>query len=79
MYCLRVFIVCTRTTLFIINVYHDYISVFIEIYVCIPSFTSIGWCISELYAHLYPYHNVWPEAVYCCFTRTTMFTMLFTC
>ena len=27
-----------------------------------------------------PVHrNVWPEAVYCCFTRTTLFTELFTC
>ena len=26
----------------------------------IPSFTSIGSCISELHVHLYPYHNVWP-------------------
>ena len=24
-----------------------------------------------------PYRNVWPEAVYCCFTRTTSFTILF--
>ena len=38
----------------------------------IPSFTSIGWCISELYAHLYPYHNVWPEAVYCCYPSACM-------
>ena len=22
--------------------------------------------------------NVWPEAVYCCFTRTTLFTIMFT-
>ena len=26
-----------------------------------------------------PYYNVWPEAVHCCFTRTAMFTELFTC
>ena len=25
------------------------------------------------------HRNVWPEAVYCCFTRTTLFTKLFTC
>ena len=24
------------------------------------------------------YHNVWPEAVYCCFTRTVLFTTMFT-
>ena len=23
---------------------------------------------SELHGHLCPYRNVWPEAVYCCFT-----------
>ena len=45
----------------------------------ILSFILIGSCVSELHGHLYPYHNVWPEAVYCCFTRTTVFTMLFTC
>ena len=38
---------------------------------CIPSFISIGCCVSELHGHLCPYRNVWPEAVYCCFTRTT--------
>ena len=45
----------------------------------IPSFILIGCCVSELHGHICPYHNVWPEAVYCCFTRTTLFTALFTC
>ena len=45
---------------------------------CIESFILIG-CVSELCGHLCPYRNVWPEAVYCCFTRTTLFTKLFTC
>ena len=45
---------------------------------CIPSFILIGCCVSELHGHSCPYCNVWPEAVYCCFTRTTMFTELFT-
>ena len=45
----------------------------------IPSFILIGFCVSELHAHLCPYYNVWPEAVYCCFTRTTIFRMLLTC
>ena len=31
---------------------------------CISSFVLIGGCISELHAHLCPYRNVWPEAVY---------------
>ena len=33
---------------------------------CIPSFVLIGHCFSELHAHLCPYRNVWPEAVYYC-------------
>ena len=37
---------------------------------CVPSFIVIGYCLSELYGHLCPYRNAWPEAVYCCFTRT---------
>ena len=45
---------------------------------CIPSFVLIGCCVSELHGHIYPFHNVLPEAVYCCFTRTTLFTKLFT-
>ena len=40
---------------------------------CIPSFVLIGFCVSELHGYLCPYHNVWPEAVYCCVTRTTCF------
>ena len=38
----------------------------------IPSFVLIGCCVSELYGHICPYRNVWPEAVYCCSTRTTI-------
>ena len=45
---------------------------------CILCFVSISRCVSELYGHLYSYCNVWPEADYCCFTRTTLFTELFT-
>ena len=60
----------TRTTLF--N------TMFIVVYslksMCIPSFVLIGFCVSELPGHLCPYHNVLPEAVYCCFTRTKFFT-----
>ena len=36
---------------------------------CIPSFVLIGCCVSELRGHICPYHNVWPEAVYCCFYK----------
>ena len=39
---------------------------------CMPSFILIGCCVSELHGHLCPYRNVLPEAVYCCFTRTTL-------
>ena len=47
---------------------------------CIQSFILIGCCVSELHGHLdvCPYRNVLPEAVYCCFTRTELFTKLFT-
>ena len=38
---------------------------------CMPSFVLIGCCVSELHGQLCPYRNVLPEAVYCCFTRTT--------
>ena len=45
---------------------------------CIPSFVLIGYCVSDLHGHICPYRNVWPEAVYCCFTWSiyTMFTFI---
>ena len=53
----------TRTTLFItINV----LLWFVYRKLCIPIFVVIGCCLSELHGHLCPYHNVLPEAVYCC-------------
>ena len=71
MYCLRLFTVFfKRTTLFT--------TMFIVIIVvrslksmCIPSFVLIGYYVYG------PYRNVWPEATYCCFTRTTSFTTCF--
>ena len=45
---------------------------------CIPTFALIYCYVSELHGHLCPYYNVWPEAVYCCCTRTRLFTELFT-
>ena len=42
--------------------------------VCVQSFNFIRASISKLWSYLCPYHNVLPEAVYCCFTRTTLFT-----
>ena len=45
---------------------------------CIPSVILIGCCVSELHDNICPYRNVWPEAVYHCFTRTTLYlTCLF--
>ena len=49
------------------NVYGYYCS---EKYV----YTKFRLGVSELYGHLCPYRNVWPEAVYC-FTRTTLSTI----
>ena len=33
--------------------------------ICILPFVLNGFCFSELHGHICPYHNVWPEAVYC--------------
>ena len=43
---------------------------------CVPNFIVIGYCVSGLHGH---YCNILPEAVYCCYTRTTLFTKYFTC
>ena len=75
MYCLRRCF--TRTTLFT-TMFTVIIVVCSLKSMCIPSFVLIGCCVSELHGHLCPYRNVWPEAVYCCFTRTTLFTTMFT-
>ena len=76
MYCLRLFIT-------IITLFTTMFTVIIVVCslkgMCIPSFVLIGCCVSELHGHICPYRNVWPEAVYCCFTRITLFTKLFTC
>ena len=45
---------------------------------CVPSFIVIGYCVRELHGYICCYCNVLQEAVYCCFTRTTLFTKLFT-
>ena len=55
------------------SVYCCYCGVFIEKYVHTE---FIGSCVSELHGHLC---HILPEAVCCCFTRTTLFTKLFTC
>ena len=75
MYCLRLFI---KNYIVYYNVYCYYCGVFTEKYVY-TSFVLIGCCVSELHGRICPYRNIWPEAVYCCFTRTTLFTKLFTC
>ena len=55
----------TRTTLFTTMFTVFYCGVFIEKYV----FTKfrLDWLLCE--GHICLYRNVWPEAVYCCFTR----------
>ena len=68
----------TRTTLFT-TMFTVIIVVCSLRSMCIPSFVLIGCCVSELRGHLCPYRNVWPEAVYCCFTRSTLFTKNLTC
>ena len=73
MYCLRPFSCFTRTTLFT-TMYTVIIVVCLLKTMCIPSFILIGCCVSELHDNLCPYRNVWPEAVYRCFTRTALFT-----
>ena len=61
MYCLRLFI--TRITLFT-TMFTVIIVVCSLKRMCIPSFVLIGYYVYG------PYRNVWPEAIYCCFTRT---------
>ena len=68
----------TRTTLFT-TMFTVIIVVCSLKSMCIPSFVLIGYCVSDLHGHICPYRNVWPEAVYCSFTRTTLFTDLITC
>ena len=50
------------------------VMIFVCLLMCIPSFVLIGCCMRELHGHLCHYRNVLPEAVYCCFTRTTLFS-----
>ena len=57
------------------NAYCYYCGVFFE--KCV--YHVISYCVSELHGHICRYCSVLPEAVYCCFTRTTLFTKLFTC
>ena len=65
-YSVSTFIICILSSPCTLCVYCDYFGVLID---C---------CVSELHAKLCPHHNVWPEIVYCCFTRTTPFIELFT-
>ena len=71
------FIVVLQDLHCLLHAYCYYCGVFIEKYVCTKFHHN--WVLFGLHGHLCPYHNVWPEAVYCCFTRTTLFTKLFTC
>ena len=63
----------TRTTLFT-TMFTVIIVVCSLKNMCVPSFIVIGYCVSELNGR---YCNILPEAVYCCYTRTTLFTKIF--
>ena len=41
---------------------------------CIATKFCLDWSLFQSYMPTYVYRNVWPEAVYCCSTRTTLFT-----
>ena len=66
MYCLRLFVIVLQELHCLLHVYCYYCGVFIENYVCTK--VHHNWVLFELHGHLCPYHNVWPEAVCCCFT-----------
>ena len=74
MYCLRPFNVVLQELHYLLQ--RTFIVVCSLKCMCVPSFIVIGHCVRELHGR---YCNVLPEAVYCCFTRTTLFTKLFTC
>ena len=74
MYCLRMFNVVLQELHYLLHCY--YCGVFIEKYVCTKFHCN---CVSESHGHICHYCNVLPGAVYCCFTRTTLFTKLLTC
>ena len=62
---------------YIVYYCYDY-GVFIEKYVYTKF--RLDWLLHERVTWpSMPYSNVLPEAVYCCFTRTTLFSKLFTC
>ena len=67
MYCLRLVIV-------VLQELHCLLQCLLVYSLWIPSFVLIGCCVRELRGHLCPYRNVWFEGVYCCFTRTVLFT-----
>ena len=79
MYCLRLFIVVLQETTLFTTMFTVIIVVCSLKSRCVPSFILIGCCVSELHGHLCAHCNVWPEVVYCYFTRTTLFIKLFTC
>ena len=74
MYCLRLFIV-------VLQELHCLLQCLLLLLWCVhwkvcvyqvSSWLVVVWV--SYMAILCPYRNVWPEAVYCCFTRTTLFT-----
>ena len=57
------------------NVYRGHLRVFVKKHVYAT--VHLNWWLYQLVTC--PHSNIWPEAVYCWFTRSTMFTMSFTC
>ena len=80
--CLRVFIVVLQELHCLLQCLPWLFCVFIKKHVyasetacwIVITISFIGCCFSKLHAHLYPYHNVWPKVVLCCFTRTSIIT-----
>ena len=64
---------CFTTTTLFTRMFSVMIVVCLLKSMCIPSVVLIGCCMS---GPLCPLRNVLPEAVYCCFTRTTLFSNL---
>ena len=74
MHCLRLFIVVLQELHCLLQCLQLLLWCVYLKTMCIPSVILIGCCVSELRDNLCPYRNVRPEAVYRCFTRTTLFT-----
>ena len=61
--------------------YKNYIAMFAITIFGVVIEKHLDWLLCECVTcpSMSVHRNVWPEAVYCCFTRTTLFTELLTC